>query len=476
MASIPDKQPPAPAAVRVYLRVRPLIPEEQGHDSIVYEVHDDDDGDGDAALAHRSATFRIKLPDRGSRPLPNGAFARPPPLLRHRRERFEEFGGLAAVLREDCRNEAAYRATAMPLVDPVVSRNESACVFTYGHTGSGKSHTLLGGRGDQSGLYRFASAEMLGRIRARDPDGCLLVKATELYGDRVVCLLTGQPCTVRQDGKGRVRVRGPMVQDDRGRIERLPIGKLCRTPEEVVECVEAACESRRVGTSTHHDQSSRSHLVLELEVVTPALMEQRRLVLRQDAHLTRLKWLQTERTFNKHQERPMPKWTEDYSSTKIVRKEIKQYQTLVQNSRTELSQMSEDLGGTLVFCDLAGNEYARDSADSTEEEREEAARINGSLLAVKEMIRSLGRRERGRREGRPMNDARGDRKQHHVPYRDSKLTMFLKRHLETRAVMLAHVSPSAESLKKTVNTLKYSSAVVGGDVAPHRPGKENKKH
>jgi RNA polymerase primary sigma factor len=58
-----------------------------------------------------------------------------------------------------------------------------------------------------------------------------------------------------------------------------------------------------------------------------------------------------------------------------VRREIKQFEGLVERSREELRRISQGLGGTLVFCDLAGNEYASDSAASTEAERDEAAEI-----------------------------------------------------------------------------------------------------
>mmetsp|Transcript_20942 Transcript_20942/g.43682 ORF Transcript_20942/g.43682 Transcript_20942/m.43682 type:complete len:458 (-) Transcript_20942:63-1436(-) len=452
-----NQLPPATAAVQVYLRIRPLISEEDGHNLITYKV---DDNNG---------TFHLKLPDRGSQPAPNSAFANAP-RFRHREPKFKACGGFTEILQEDCNNDLAYRTTVQPLVNPIVSRNESACVFTYGHTGSGKSHTLLG-YGDELGMYKFAAADILEKIQAQDPAKCLLVKVTELYkNDQVLDLLTRQPCSIRQDVNGRVRIRGPMVTDNKGRIEQQPLGKVCRTAQQVTECVEAACESRRVGTSTHHDQSSRSHLVLSLEVVTPALMEKRHLLLKQDAQLTRLKWLQTERTFNKHKERQMPQWTKEYSST-IISRNIRQYETLVKSSKRELHRMFTDLGGTLVFCDLAGNEYARDSADSTKEEREEAIEINKSLFAVKKMIRSLGRKQQQGQRGENGAESRP----HHITYRDSKLAMCLKRHLETRAVMLAHVSPSEESLKKTMNTLDYSSMVVGNGVAASRRGKENDK-
>lgn len=422
-----EQQQPA-AAVQVYLRIRPLIPEEAGDAVITYQ-----------ADAH---AFRLKLPDRGSRPSRNGAFAQAPPF-RHRQERFEAYGDFTGILREECCNERAYQTAVRPLLEPIATNHESACVFTYGHTASGKTHTLLG-YGSELGLYKFAAADLLERIQAQDSTKCLLLTVTELYGDRVLDLLTRQACTVRQDAKGHVRVRGPMVHDDQGRIEQQLLGALCRTPQEVAERVEAACENRRTGTSTHHSQSSRSHLVLTLEVVTLRLMDQRKLLVEQDAQLTRLKWLQTERTLYKHKEKPPPEWTKAWTSPSGLRKEIQRCEAIVAASRKELSHISQNLGGTLVFCDLAGNEYARDASGSTKEEREEAADINRSLLAVKEMIRALGRRrQNGRR---------------HVSYRDSRLTMCLKRHLETRAVMLAHISPSAQSLKKTINTLNYSVA------------------
>lgn len=422
-----EARPPAAAAVQVYLRIRPFIPEEAGDAPIMYR-----------ADAH---AIRLKVPDLGSRPPPNGAFAHAPPL-RHRRERFESYGGLAGLLQEDCDNERAYQTTVRSLVEPVAAA-QSACCFTYGHTGSGKTHTLLG-YGSESGIYKFAAADLLRHIQAQDPAKCLLVTVTELYGDRVLDLLTRQACTVRQDAKGRVQIRGPMVQDAQGRIEQPTLGVLCRTPEEVAVRVDAACESRRTGTSTHHGQSSRSHLVLTLEVVTPRLIDQRELLLKEEAQLTRLKWLQTERTLVKHKEKQMPEWTKAWTTPSSLRKEIQRHEALVAASRKELKHASKDLGGTLVFCDLAGNEYARDAGGSSKEEREEAADINSSLLAVKELLCALGER-RGKAN-------------RHVACRDSKLTLCLKRHLETRAVMLAHISPSERSLKKTINTLNYSSA------------------
>jgi kinesin family protein 2/24 len=117
------------------------------------------------------------------------------------------------------------------------------------------------------------------------------------------------------------------------------------------------------------------------------------------------------------------------------------------------------LGGTLVFCDLAGNEYARDAAGSTKEEMEESAAINKSLLAVKEMIRSLNI---SKNNDNTNNNSKNNSKMH-VAHRDSKLSIMLHRHVQegngSRAVMMGHISPSQEYVRKTINTLTYCSMV-----------------
>lgn len=71
----------------------------------------------------------------------------------------------------------------------------------------------------------------------------------------------------------------------------------------------------------------------------------------------------------------------------------------------------QGVGGTLVLADLAGAEQGEgvNAASQTPAERKERKQINASLLALKECIRSL-------HGGMP-----------HVPFRNSKLTMLMRR-------------------------------------------------
>merc|ERR1711972_1135212 len=99
----------------------------------------------------------------------------------------------------------------------------------------------------------------------------------------------------------------------------------------------------------------------------------------------------------------------------------------------------------MVFVDLAGNEYGRDIGIEMDKQQEkERKEINKSLFALKECIRGLNSKKK------------------RVPYRESKLTMYLRRYLagESRAIMITNVGPSAQMRRQTLNTLKYCALVA----------------
>jgi hypothetical protein len=100
--------------------------------------------------------------------------------------------------------------------------------------------------------------------------------------------------------------------------------------------------------------------------------------------------------------------------------------------------------GQLTFIDLAGSERGADTTHNSKQTRMEGAEINTSLLALKEVIRSL------------------ERKQGHTPFRGSKLTQVLKDSFvgeNTRTCMVACVSPTNINCEHTLNTLRYADRV-----------------
>ncbi|TPX36004.1 hypothetical protein SmJEL517_g01796 [Synchytrium microbalum] len=130
--------------------------------------------------------------------------------------------------------------------------------------------------------------------------------------------------------------------------------------------------------------------------------------------------------------------------------------------------------GHLALVDLAGSERGADTAgkDVPKQRRVEAAEINKSLLALKECIRALHRKNAAHDEDR------------HVPFRASKLTQVLRDSFigpQSQTVMIAAVAPSNASVEHTLNTLRYADRVkefrgtegsrgFGGGEEVQRPG------
>ncbi|XP_076420464.1 kinesin-like protein KIF12 isoform X2 [Peromyscus maniculatus bairdii] len=113
------------------------------------------------------------------------------------------------------------------------------------------------------------------------------------------------------------------------------------------------------------------------------------------------------------------------------------------------------VGGKLCFVDLAGSEKVA-TTGSRGQLMLEANSINRSLLALGHCISLL---------------LDPQRRQSHIPFRDSKLTKLLADSLGGRGVtlMVACVSPSAQCLPETLSTLRYASRAQRVTTRPQGP-------
>ncbi|CAI5469294.1 unnamed protein product [Closterium sp. Yama58-4] len=113
----------------------------------------------------------------------------------------------------------------------------------------------------------------------------------------------------------------------------------------------------------------------------------------------------------------------------------------VESSGRDLDGYEEVTYSQLNLIDLAGSENSRATAGNNVRRRE-GTFINKSLLTLGTVISKLS-----------------ERKQSHVPYRDSKLTRLLQTSLSgnARISLICTVTPASGTLEETHNTLKFAS-------------------
>ena len=109
---------------------------------------------------------------------------------------------------------------------------------------------------------------------------------------------------------------------------------------------------------------------------------------------------------------------------------------------------------TLHVIDLAGSERITKSQKNSEKLKKEALSINLSLHSLSNVLYSIAN------------------KSNHVPYRDSKLTHYLKDCLNDNynIILLLHISPNVKDLSETISTLQFGERII--KLCHHRTGKE----
>ncbi|XP_054693364.1 kinesin-like protein KIF7 isoform X1 [Grus americana] len=216
------------AAVRVAVRVRPLLPREalRGHRPCLR---------GDAATGEVA-------------------------LGRSRRFRF------AAVLPEAAGQATVYRACVQPLLRAFF-RGFNATVFAYGQTGSGKTYTIgeasvASINEDEQGIIPRAMAETFQLIDENDLiDYTVRVSYLEVYKEEFRDLLqvdtASKDIQIREDDKGNIVLCGVKESE----VEGL---------DEVLSLLEMGNTAKHTGATHINRQSSRSHTIFTVT------MEQRR--------------------------------------------------------------------------------------------------------------------------------------------------------------------------------------------------------
>jgi hypothetical protein len=370
--------------------------------------------------------------------------------------------------------------------DTVVSRSLSRVLeggtcsfFAYGHSGSGKTHTIIGyeyERSDQLGLCLAASRrlfESLARLnehKATDEKLGIGFSLYELRKNSAFDLLNERiECHIRQGYDGKTHIRGPTEMLEDGKVRVRPIvQRPCWTYDALRKELQQSLSLRAVGSSSVHDQSSRTHAVLELEIISAPLVKARQALYDRESELVPVGKRATNISVEEYSKgvvllpeggwKPNPDYQTNQERIDGVNAEKAEFEARVTAAHARVSSiLSSDkspgcLGGRLAFVDLAGAEYQHDKSSTlapvpkqTVQERQEGRQINTDLLALKEVIRAC---------------ASG---QSRIPFRSSPLTMVLREHFlgskDDSSAMIVTVSPAKDQYAATLNSLQYGSLV-----------------
>ncbi|KAI1474578.1 kinesin family protein [Daldinia eschscholtzii] len=375
-------------------------------------------------------------------------------------------------------NATIFNQIVAPVL-PKVLQGATCNYFAYGHSGSGKTHTIIGydyEHESQVGLSLAAARALFAELEVHNANANeeklgIGLSVFELRKTAAFDLLNGRTqCHIRQGADGKTHVRGPTVTLEGGKVRVQPIvQRACWTYDDLRRELQESLGRRAVGSSSVHDQSSRTHAVLELEIVNSRLIDARQALYDRQSELVPV---------GKHADdvqveeqtkgiialegggyKPNPDYQINQARIDAAEADRAKFKARVKEAEEQIesitraeTQDTPRLGGRLVFVDLAGSEYQNDSRSSQAllpkqppQERQEGRQINTDLLALKEVIRAC---------------ASG---QERIPFRSSPLTMVLREHYLAgkggTSTMIVTASSAQRQYAATLNSLKYGSLV-----------------
>ncbi|KAI0385122.1 P-loop containing nucleoside triphosphate hydrolase protein [Hypomontagnella monticulosa] len=359
---------------------------------------------------------------------------------------------------------------------PQVLEGKSCNVFAYGHSGSGKTHTIVGydfTAPEKRGLCIAASKQLFEALDNLQGTGDgskfgIGLSLFELRRKVAFDLLNERTeCHIREGSDGKVHIRGETEVLEGGKVRVQPLTqRACWTYEALLRQLEENIGKRAVGSSTVHDQSSRTHLVLKLEIINRELIDARCELIDRESELVPVGKRATDISIEEQMKVMICNaegvWVQkpghQLNQERIDEAEAEKakYEAKVTAAQEKVESIPKSskatcLGGKMMFVDLAGAEYhdpdrsrAR-TVKQSPQEQQEGRQINTDLLALKEVIRAWS-----------TNQAR-------IPFRNSPLTMVLREHFlgskNGSSSMIVAVSPAMNQYSATLNSLKYGSLV-----------------
>ena len=172
------------------------------------------------------------------------------------------------ILIPDCTQEQMYEKVAKKTVIDF-TEGYNGTIFAYGQSGSGKTYSMLGpdsvfetlassAENELYGITPRAVYQIFNIFKDFERSGTkwkLTLSYIEIYNEKVKCLLS------KKDG---LKIR---EDPNEGFVIPEKESKDCHTPLEVFEGINLASRNRATGATNQNERSSRSHAILQLELI-----------------------------------------------------------------------------------------------------------------------------------------------------------------------------------------------------------------
>ncbi|XP_054622933.1 kinesin-like protein KIF20B isoform X2 [Dunckerocampus dactyliophorus] len=446
----PDEVPTQSENLQVYLRVRPFTAAENGESQDCVTIEGPD-------------TVVLKAP-RSSQSNRQGD-----KLLPQTAQRFT----FTQVFGPDASQRRVFEGSVHGLVRDVLE-GENCLVFTYGVTNAGKTFTFLGPDHDSGLLPRslwviFNSIE--GRLYTRcdlKPQRC-----------RDFSRLTPDQQTAESSSKKNLfRMLKENVTSARSTfLDSSSLSSDCSVNsvgDGEKFCLDVpSTVGFSVWVSFCEIYNDNIHDLLDQ---VPGHVKRTVLRLSQDVRgnsfIKDLKWIQVNSSEEAYRVMKIGKKNQSCYSTRLNHLSSRSHSIFsIRILRVDHSGVPRVLGiSELALCDLAGSERCS-RTHNTGERLKEAGNINSSLLTLGKCISAMRLNQHAKF-------------QHHVPFRESKLTHFLQFFFcgAGKVTMVVNINQSSSCMDETLNVLKFSALAqkvvvlntrpVSLDAASHRSAME----
>ncbi|KAF2848241.1 kinesin family protein [Plenodomus tracheiphilus IPT5] len=363
-------------------------------------------------------------------------------------------------------NDKLYNNVVAPSI-PKVLQGENCSFFAYGRSGSGKTHTVIGYDFQESknlGLCLRTAKHLFDAFDDQNayPGLGIGLSLFELRRKTAFDLLNKRTqCDVREGPDGKVHIRGETEMLQGGKVRVRPIvQQACWNFVSFQRKLVKALEQCATGSSSIHDESSRTYAFLQLEIVNQSLMDARNALFDRQSELVPVGKLATDIMVDEDTKSvirgqdgewvPNPDYQRDQTRINTIEAEKARFEARFSAAEEVIAAIIRSgpapcLGAKMVFVDLAGAEY-----------------YEGNGFHSQVSKQTLQERQ----EGRQINT--WSQSQKRIPFRASTLTMILREHFTStgkgNSTIIVTVSPAAEQFAATLNSLKYASLV--GAVKP----------